>query len=319
KPSEGFSAVSACSRVVFPRTPHAFSRSSHPRHSIARDHRSPDYLHHECASAYRAPSSLDLWCRGHIGAHRVCSIESRRVVCVTLRDRARSRSRADDIVDAPRTLIDARVRRLGRCERSWRHEFADPIATRACAVGACARVRPAQASRSCACGTSVEPSVRVTAISTGGTAMKNVRPNCLLTVAVLASALAPAAARADDALQVTSAQVTVNCPLTIGGSFDAKTSALSGSITPDPGGVVKGTLTVDLIKLETGISLRDRHLRNNYLEVQKGGDFAVAKFENLKIQKLSGKTTFSGTLTLHGQQRDVTGTAELQQDGKGYK
>src|SRR5438067_12417450 len=148
--------------------------------------------------------------------------------------------------------------------------------------------------------------------------MKSIAPNCLLGVAVLASALMPAAARADEALHVTSAQVTVNCPLTIGGSFDAKTSALTGSITPDSGGV-KGTFTVDLIKLETGISLRDRHLRNNYLEIQKGPEFAVAKFENIKIQKLSGKTTFSGTMTLHGQQRDIAGTADLQQDGRTYK
>jgi len=150
--------------------------------------------------------------------------------------------------------------------------------------------------------------------------MKNVRPNCLLTVAVLAATLIPIAARADEALRVTSAEVTVNCPLTIGGSFDAKTTALAGSVTPDPGGAVKGTFTVDLIKLETGISLRDRHLRNNYLEVQKGADFAVAKFENMKIQKLSGKSTFTGTLTLHGQKHDVSGTADLQPDaGKGYK
>ena len=149
--------------------------------------------------------------------------------------------------------------------------------------------------------------------------MRNVRPICLFGVALLVSALAPTAARADDALTVTSAQVTVNCPLTIGGSFDAKTSALTGSITPDSSGAVKGTFAVDLIKLETGISLRDRHLRNNYLEVQKGAEFAVAKFDNIKIQKLSGKTTFSGTMTLHGQQHDVSGSAELQQDGKGYK
>src|SRR3954453_21614679 len=145
----------------------------------------------------------------------------------------------------------------------------------------CVPAQTAQASRSCVSGTSVAPSACVTAFSTGGNAMRNVRPNCLFGVAVLVSALAPAAARADDALTVTSAQVTVNCPLTIGGSFDAKTSALTGSITPDSGGV-KGTFTVDLIKLETGISLRDRHLRNNYLEVQKGADFAVAKFENIK-------------------------------------
>jgi polyisoprenoid-binding protein YceI len=73
------------------------------------------------------------------------------------------------------------------------------------------------------------------------------------------------------------------------------------------------------MKIETGISLRDRHLRNNYLEVQKGADFAVARMENIKIQKLSGKTNFTGTLMLHGQKRDIAGTADLQSDGKGYR
>src|SRR6478672_8318639 len=102
----------------------------------------------------------------------------------------------------------------------------------------------AQASRSCARGISVAPPQCVTAFSAGGNAMRNVRPNCLLGVAVLVTALAPAAARAEDALTVTSAQVTVNCPLTIGGSFDAKTSALTGTITPDPSGAVKGTFAV---------------------------------------------------------------------------
>ena len=149
--------------------------------------------------------------------------------------------------------------------------------------------------------------------------MKNVRPNCLLAAVAMAAVLVPSAARADEALRVTNAEVTVTCPLTIGGSFEAKTTAMSGSVTPDSNGAVKGTFVVELIKLETGISLRDRHLRNNYLEVQKGADFAVAKFDNIKIQKLSGKTTFTGTLTLHGQQQNISGTADLQQDGKAYK
>ena len=149
--------------------------------------------------------------------------------------------------------------------------------------------------------------------------MMNVRTRCLLAAAAMAATLAPAPLRADEPLRVTSAEVTVNCPLTIGGSFDAKTTALNGSVTADPGGALKGSFTVDLIKLETGISLRDRHLRNNYLEIQKGPDFAVAKLENIKIQKLSGKTSFSGTLMLHGKQQNVTGTADLQPDGKAYK
>ncbi|PYR91661.1 MAG: hypothetical protein DMF84_16140 [Acidobacteria bacterium] len=129
----------------------------------------------------------------------------------------------------------------------------------------------------------------------------------------------PLSARAQDALRITGGDVTVVCPMTIGGSFEAKTTALSGSVTPASGGTMKGALIVDLINLDTGISLRNRHLRNNYLEVQKGPEFAAAKLENIRVEKLSGKTTFKGTMTLHGQHHDVSGTADVQQDGKAYR
>ena len=138
-------------------------------------------------------------------------------------------------------------------------------------------------------------------------------------VVVCAVALVPVTSWAQEALQVTGGAVTVVCPMTIGGSFEAKTTAVSGNVTPMSGGALKGALAVELVKLETGISLRDRHLRQNYLEVQKGPDFSVAKLDNIKIERLPGKTTFKGTLTLHGQQREVSGTADVQQDGKGYR
>src|SRR6267142_3495608 len=133
-------------------------------------------------------------------------------------------------------------------------------------------------------------------------------------------ALLPSSASAsDDAFKITAAEVAVVCPLTIGGDFEAKTTAMTGDVTPASGGAVKGTLAVDLMKLETGISLRDRHLRNNYLEVQKGPDYAVAKLVNLKLEKLPGKGTLRGMLTLHGQQREVSGVADIQQQGAGYR
>src|SRR5436309_2969508 len=140
-----------------------------------------------------------------------------------------------------------------------------------------------------------------------------------LAAALCSVALTPASAWADEALRITGADVTVVCPLTIGGNFEAKTTAVSGNLSPTGGGSVKGAVAIDLMKIETGISLRDRHLRNNYLEVQKGADFAVAKVENLKVEKLPGKTTFHGTLWLHGQQREINGTADVQQDGKSYR
>src|SRR5919199_129659 len=146
------------------------------------------------------------------------------------------------------------------------------------------------------------------------------RMNVCTRVAILLGCVAavPLSARAQE-LRVTSGDVTVVCPMTIGGSFEAKTSAVSGTVTPAGGGAVKGVLSVELMNLDTGISLRNRHLRNNYLEVQKGPEFSTAKLENIKVEKLPGKTTFTGTMTLHGQKHDVSGTADVQQDGKGYK
>ena len=138
-------------------------------------------------------------------------------------------------------------------------------------------------------------------------------------VVVCAVSLVPLTSWAQEPLQVTGGTVTVVCPMTIGGDFEAKTTAVTGSVTPMNGGALKGTLAVELVKLETGISLRDRHLRQNYLEVQKGPDFSVAKLENIKVERLPGKTTFKGTLTLHGQKREVSGTADVQQDGKTYR
>jgi polyisoprenoid-binding protein YceI len=143
--------------------------------------------------------------------------------------------------------------------------------------------------------------------------------NRFLAIILSGFALVPVPLSADEPLRVTGGEIAVVCPLTVGGSFEAKTTAVSGEVVPAGGGAIKGALVVDLIKLETGISLRDRHLRNNYLEVQKGNGFSQAKLENIKLERLPGKTTFRGTLQLHGQQREVTGTADVQQDGKGYK
>ncbi len=121
--------------------------------------------------------------------------------------------------------------------------------------------------------------------------------------------------RAADAYKVSGAEVVVVCPLTVGGSFEARTKSVSGEVAAsaaDPGSV-SGALRVDLQTLETGIAVRDRHMRENYLEVEKGPEFAVATFDQIRIEKLAGKSTFKGTLLLHGQRQEVTGVADLQQ------
>lgn len=141
----------------------------------------------------------------------------------------------------------------------------------------------------------------------------------LIVPTITGLAVLQASVHAENPLRVTTAEVTIVCPLTIGGSFEAKTTALSGDVVPSGQGAIKGALSVELMKLETGISLRDRHLRNNYLEVQKGPDYSVARMENLRVERLPGKTTFRGTLKLHGQQREISGVADVQGDDKGYR
>jgi polyisoprenoid-binding protein YceI len=143
--------------------------------------------------------------------------------------------------------------------------------------------------------------------------MKN-NATCVLAIALMTAA---APAGASDAYKVTGGEITVMCPLTVGGSFEAKTKNLSGDVTPaaDEQGAVRGALRVELQTLETGIGVRDRHMKTNYLEVEKGPEFATAIIDDIRVEKLEGKTVFTGMLSLHGQKRKVTGAAELQQKG----
>ena len=139
----------------------------------------------------------------------------------------------------------------------------------------------------------------------------------------LAYGLAVLSVSAAEPLQyrVDKASVTVVCPLTVGGSFEAKTTALTGelTLTPDSPSGVSGTLSADLRTLQTGISLRDRHLRENYLEVDKGPAFASATLAQIKIDVWTGTGKFQGVLTLHGLQRTVVGTATVKRDHRGYQ
>jgi polyisoprenoid-binding protein YceI len=139
-------------------------------------------------------------------------------------------------------------------------------------------------------------------------------------VVLMAAALVSLPAHAQEALRVSSGEVTVTCPLTVGGSFEAKTQKLTGDLAVGEGSqAVKGALTVDLQSLETGIGLRDKHLKTTYLEVEKGPEFSEARLQDIRVERLKGKTTFRGLLTLHGQQREVSGTADIKPAGNGYR
>ncbi len=142
-----------------------------------------------------------------------------------------------------------------------------------------------------------------------------------LALAVSAAALAADADVVGSAWQVARGDVRVVCPMTVGGSFEAKTSSLSGTLTltaPKPASF-SGALAVDLRSLDSGIGLRNEHLRDNYLEVGKGNGYEQAVLSDIRLDgdaaAIQGRTGFSGRLQLHGTARDVKGQAEVHRQG----
>lgn len=124
---------------------------------------------------------------------------------------------------------------------------------------------------------------------------------------------------------VTSGSVAVVCPLTVGGSFEATTAALTGRLSADasqPGKLV-GELAVDLTTLDSGIGLRNTHMRENYLEVNKGDPFRRAILKDIVLggdpATMSGATTFTATLLVHGVERPVRGQARLSRQGNAVR
>jgi polyisoprenoid-binding protein YceI len=119
--------------------------------------------------------------------------------------------------------------------------------------------------------------------------------------------------------------ISVKCPMTIGGSFDAKTSALIGSLTSSAGKTtLDGMLAVDLRTLDTGINLRNEHLREKYLEVDKGAGYDMATLTAIDLKGLTGdapegKGSFTGSLTLHGTTNMVSGPVEVRKAGTGLR
>ena len=142
---------------------------------------------------------------------------------------------------------------------------------------------------------------------------------CVATAAMIGAGAAGIAA--NSALRVVDGRVAVHCPLTVGGSFQAKTDAVTGelSVASSLDEPVRGEVVVDLGTLETGIGLRDRHLREKYLEVQRGPDFTMARLQEIQIAALGGSTTFRGVLALHGERKAVNGSATITPHADGYR
>lgn len=127
------------------------------------------------------------------------------------------------------------------------------------------------------------------------------------------------------ALPLLSAATTVNGEPTAsfrgrgpgGFSLEGKTHQLR---VEDDGKVLR--IVVPLAGLQTGISLRDRHMREKYLEVEKYPDAVLSlPWSAVKLPE-DGRTldgSAPGTMALHGKTHDVQVRYRLSRSGSTYQ
>ena len=147
-----------------------------------------------------------------------------------------------------------------------------------------------------------------------------------LRIVLFVSLSAAVTSAAGGSWRVSQGEVSVKCPMTVGGSFDATTSALTGTLTTSTTrpSAFDGSVAVDLRSVDTGIALRNDHLKEKYLEVDKGAGYDQAVLSDVVLQGLNadapaGKGSFTGSLTLHGVKKTVTGPVEIRQAGTGWR
>jgi len=109
-------------------------------------------------------------------------------------------------------------------------------------------------------------------------------------------------------------------------SFDGKTDEITGSITIDTddfSGPLTMQMVVDLASLDTGIGMRNTHMRENHLETE---EFPEAVFTGHSIVQTSApnlapgqpvELMVRGLFNLHGVERemDIPATVTLAADG----
>ena len=81
---------------------------------------------------------------------------------------------------------------------------------------------------------------------------------------------------------------------------------------------------MDLKTIDTGIALRNQHLRENYLEVGKGAGFDKAVLTDIHLadadgEGFDGESDFTAILSLHGVAKQVSGKAEVRREGTGRR
>ncbi len=82
---------------------------------------------------------------------------------------------------------------------------------------------------------------------------------------------------------------------------------------------LSGKLLFQLDTLNTGIDLRDDHMKNKYLEVKKYPEASLTLTDVSLPKENDGEINFKAELSLHGTTKTVTGVAQLESENDTVK
>ncbi len=101
--------------------------------------------------------------------------------------------------------------------------------------------------------------------------------------------------------------VQIKVQLSPAGSFEAKSQKVQGHAVKEGEAYKAENVVIPLSDLQTGIELRDDHMKNKYLE--------VAKYPDAKLKGAKGeKGNFSGELEIRGVTKPISGTYAVEGD-----
>lgn len=90
------------------------------------------------------------------------------------------------------------------------------------------------------------------------------------------------------------------------GNFIAESTSLEGSAIQENGTLKVVQAVLNLDTLQSGVALRDDHMKKKYFEIEK---FPSAKITNVEASNGS----FKGLLEIHGVSKEVSGSYEVKE------
>jgi polyisoprenoid-binding protein YceI len=135
-----------------------------------------------------------------------------------------------------------------------------------------------------------------------------------VTALVLAALVLPRAAGAEPLrflIQPEASEITFRATSRLMNA-DGHFSRFSGDVVADPAVLTSAriSLTIDAASLDTGIQMRDNHLRSSdFFEVER---FPTVIFQSVRVEAAGRRASVVGRLTLHGVTREIAVPIDVQ-------